>query len=141
MAAVTPPDLEAWLVSYLRQTLTADGIDVEVDNKEPAALTAPLSAPLIVVRDDSGPQESVITYNRQVGISVLAGSHSDDEPARDLSRKVMSIAADPDIALAQDSPIAAVDLTATRGPWAIDEAHDVARRYMTVGYTVVGTWN
>lgn len=140
MSRVLPPDLEAWLVGHLRGELAASGVDVEVDNKEPAALGVPLEVPLVVVRDDSGPAESVVTFRRQVGVSVLAGTRQDDGPSRALARLVMAVLTDDAIVLAPGSPVAAVAREDVRGPYPVDDDQDVARRYLTVGYTVVGSW-
>lgn len=140
MTAVTPPDMEAWLVSWLRERLTSDGLDVEVDSKEPAALVTPLDVPLVVVRDDSGPQTSVLSYQRQVGVSILAGTRQDDSLARDLARRVYALATSSDLPMVPGSPIAAVSRADCRGPYAVHDDQDVARRYLTVGYIAVGTW-
>lgn len=137
---VLPPDLEVWLVSYVRATITAEGHDVEVDAKEPDELSTPLEVPLIVVRDDSGSKSSAVSFSRQVGISVLAGTRQNDRVARELARLVYAIVTDSEIALAPGSPIAAVNLSDCNGPYAVDDDHDVARRYLTAGYDVVGTW-
>lgn len=138
---VQPPDLEAWLVAHIRTELEATGLDVEVDNKEPADLRTPLEVPLVVVRDDSGARTSVIIYARQIGISVLAGTRQNDAQARTMSRLVYAIATEDEIALAAGSPIAAVIADECNGPYAVADDHDVARRYMTVGYRVVGSWD
>ena len=138
MTRVTPPDLELWLTSYLRDVLTREGWDVEVDSKEPRGLRTPLSRPLVVIRDDSGQRVSVVSYRRQVGISVLAGTRSDDALARRLALAVYAVATDDAIALAAGSPVAAV--TDSMGPYAVDDDHDVARRYLSAEYVVVGTW-
>lgn len=137
---VLPPDVEPWLVSYVRDELAAAGHDVEVDAKEPDDLATPLQTPLVVIRDDSGPMESVVTFSRQVGISVLAGTRQNDTSARDLSRLVFAIVTADEIALAPGSPIASVDHTSCNGPYAVADDHDVARRYLTVAYTAVGSW-
>lgn len=137
---VLPPDLEAWLVSHVRDELTAAGHDVEVDNKEPDELSTPLEVPLVVIRDDSGDKASAVSFTRQVGVSVLAGTRQNDTAARDLSRLVYAIVTEDEIALAPGSPIAAVILDDCNGPYSVADDHDVARRYLTAGYSVVGTW-
>lgn len=140
MARVTPPDLEAWLCAWLRSQLADAGLDVEVSNKEPASLTAPLARPLVVVRDDSGARQSIISFDRQVGVSVLAGTRQNDKPANDLARLVAAIVFDDGIAEAPGSPIAAVVPDGCNGPYAVTEQLNVARRYLTAEYTVVGSW-
>lgn len=137
MAVVTPPDLEMWLVEFLRTVL---GASVEVSNKEPPSLSLPLKKPLVVVRDDSGPRESHVTFDRSVGVSVLAGSRMNDKPANDLARKVSAVISDETITDAPGSPIASVEWDGCNGPYPVTEALDVARRYLTVQYTVVGSW-
>lgn len=135
---VTPPDLELFLTGWLREQLAGEGIQAVCTNKEPDTLTTPLPRPLVVVRDDSGAKESPVTFDRSVGVSVLAGSKSNDRLANDLARLVMAILTDPDICEAEGSPIAAVDYDGCNGPYAVTEDHDVARRYLTVEYVVVG---
>lgn len=137
---VTPPDLEGWFVDLIRRQVRAEGIDVEVGNKEPDTLTVPRSRPLIVVRDDSGPREDWTTFDRSVGFTVLAGSKQNDKPANDLARLVASIVHDPDLVLIGASPIAYVDFTGCRGPFPVSEELDIARRYLTGQYTAVGSW-
>ncbi|WRS30601.1 hypothetical protein U6G28_02625 [Actinomycetaceae bacterium MB13-C1-2] len=140
MARVTAPDLELWLTTYLRTTLKLDGFDVQVSNKEPATLSLPLPKPLIVVRDDSGARLSHVTFDRSVGVSVLAGSKTNDKAANDLARVVQSILTDDAIVDIPGSPIAAVPWDGCNGPYAVADNLDVARRYSTVQYTVVGSW-
>lgn len=136
MGSVTPPDLEAWLTTYLRSSLTG----VQISNKEPSPLTVPLVKPLIVVRDDSGQKLGYTTFDRSVGISVLAGSKQNDKPSNDLARSVAAILFDDQIALAEGSPIAAVTWSGCNGPYAIADSLDVARRYMTAQYVVIGAY-
>ncbi len=135
---VMPPDMEMWVTGWLRAQLKADGLDVEVSNKEPAQLQAPLSRPLVVVRDDSGPRESVVTFSRALGVSVLAGTRQNDKPANDLARRVMAILCDPAIIEAAGSPIATIVGDGCNGPMAVTDALNVARRYSTVEYVAVG---
>jgi len=136
---ITPPDMELWATGYLRAELAALGRDVEVSNKEPAALDASsMEKPLIVVRDDSGSQTSAVTYDRSLGISVLYGTRQDDQGAGDLARKVMAIMADDAVAETEGSPVAAVVRDGCNGPYSVIEAQDLHRKYMTVEYSVVG---
>ncbi|QZY52921.1 hypothetical protein [Leucobacter tenebrionis] len=136
MALVLAPDMELWLTRYLRAPVFALGADIS--NKEPADLQVPLARPLIVVRDDSGNRKSKITFDRSIGVSVLAGSRRHDQPANDLARRVMAILTDDAIVEAEGSPIASVD--DCNGPYPVQDELDVARRYFTVQYTVVGSW-
>ena len=140
MARVTAPDLELWLTGYVRGVLAAEGVTAQVSNKEPGDLVLPLAKPLIVIRDDSGVRLSHVTYDRSVGVSVLAGTRTNDKLAGDLARLVMAILTDDAIAEAVGSPVAAVDWDGCNGPYPVVEELDVARRYGTVQYTVVGSW-
>lgn len=140
MARVTAPDLELFLTGYVRAVLSAEGHAVQVVNKEPDNLALPLTKPLVVIRDDSGPRLSAVTFDRSVGATVLAGTKRNDRPANDLARLVAAILTDDAIVNAPGSPIAAVDYGGINGPYAVAENIDAARRYMTVGYVVVGSW-
>ena len=140
MARVTAPDLELWLTGYVRGVLAAEGVTAQVSNKEPGDLVLPLAKPLVVIRDDSGVRLSHVTYDRSVGVSVLAGTRTNDKPAGDLARLVMAILTDDAIVEAVGSPVAAVDWDGCNGPYPVVEELDVARRYGTVQYTVVGSW-
>ena len=140
MARVTAPDLELWLTGYVRGVLAAEGVAAQVSNKEPGDLVLPLAKPLVVIRDDSGVRLSHVTYDRSVGVSVLAGTRTDDKLAGDLARLVMAILTDDAIVEAVGSPVAAVDWDGCNGPYPVVEELDVARRYGTVQYTVVGSW-
>lgn len=137
---VTPPDLELWLVGYVRACAAADGLNVEVGNKEPSKLTLPLTRPLIVIRDDSGARLSHVTFDRSIGGSVLAGSRQNDKPANDLARWLAGVLFDLDIPLVDGTPIAAVVPDGCNGPYAVNEPLDVARRYLTAQYVVAGSW-
>lgn len=106
---VEPPDLELWLATYVRAMAAVEGVDVAVSNKEPATLTLPLAKPIIVIRDDSGPRLSHVTFDRSVGISVLAGSKKLDQPANDLARWVAGVMFDIDL------PLVAASLTIDGG--------------------------
>ena len=137
---VTPPDLELWLTGYVRSLAATEGVQVTVTNKEPATLALPLTKPLIVIRDDSGNRQSQVTFDRSIGWSVLAGSKQNDKPANDLARWLAGILFDLDLPLVDGSPIAAVDPTGCNGPYPVADQLDVARRYGTAQYTVVGSW-
>lgn len=140
MARVTAPDLEMWLTNYVRSTLSAEGEDVQVGSKEPPALKLPLQKPLVVIRDDSGNRRSHVSFDRSIGVSVLAGSRMNDLPANTLARTVAALLTDDDIVHAPDSPIASIEWDGCNGPYPVAESLDVARRYLTVQYTVVGSW-
>ena len=137
---VTPPNTVLWLSGYVRGIAAAEGRSVTVSNKEPATLALPLPKPLIVIRDDSGPRLSHVTFDRSVGASVLAGSRINDMPADDLAGWLLGVLSDEAIVEAPGSPIASVEWDGFNGPYPVTESLDVARRYMTAQYTVVGTW-
>lgn len=137
---VRPPDLEVWGTKFLRETLKAEGWSVEVDSTEPADLLVPLDRPLIVVRVDSLTRASPPLFEASLGVSVLAGSRQDDRVARDLSAMIFAVLTDEDIAVNEATPVVAVDLEGCNGPYTIDDPLDVSRRYMTIAYTVTGTW-
>lgn len=138
MSLVVAPDMEMWLVNYLRSHFAQAGLDVQVSNKEPSNLTAPLARPLVVVRDDSGVRLSAITFDRSIGVSVLAGTKTNDQPANDLARLTLAVLTDDAIVDAPGSPIAAVEWDGCNGPYPVSDRLDVARRYGTVQYTIVG---
>ena len=137
---VTPPDLELFLTAYVRACAAAEGVNVTVSNKEPDKLSLPLSKPLIVIRDDSGARLDHPTFDRSIGASVLAGSRSNDKPANDLARWLYTVLQDDAIVTADGSPIASVEWGGFNGPYPVADSLDVARRYFTGQYTVVGTW-
>lgn len=136
MTAVFPPELEAWLCAYGRQAITG----VMFDNKEPPKLALPLAKPLVVIRDDSGSRLSHVTFDRSIGISVLAGNRLNDKPANDLARQVAAVFMDEAIIAAPGSPIASIEWDGCSGPYPVADDLDVARRYLTVQYTAVGSW-
>ncbi len=140
MTRVTAPDMELWLCAYLRSVLADEGVDAQVSNKEPDSLKLPLSKPLVVIRDDSGTRQSAVTFDRSIGVSILAGTRQDDKASNDLARRIAGILSDDEIAMVPGSPIAAVDWDGCNGPYAVTETLNVARRYLTVQYTVVGSW-
>lgn len=140
MTAVTPPDLEHWLSGYVRARAAANGLVLAAGNKEPPNLALPFLRPLVVIRDDTGPRLSPVTFDRSVGVTVLAGSRLNDKPANDIARWLSGVMMDDAIIEAPGSPIASIEYDAANGPYAVPEPLDVARRYLTVGYTVVGTW-
>lgn len=137
---VTPPDLELWLTGYVRSLAASEGVEATVTNKEPDDLTTPLVEPLIVIRDDSGPRLSHVTFERSIGFSVLAGTRMHDQPANDLARWLAAVLFDLELPLVEGSPIASVDVDGCNGPYAVPDLLDVARRYGTAQYTVVGSW-
>lgn len=139
MVRVTPPDLELFLTRYLRERAAARGDVVKVGNKESADLTV-TSSDQIVVRDDSGSRTGWTSFERSAGVSVLAGTRLNDFPANELARDVFADLTDEAILTWPGSPIASIEWDGCNGPYAVPEQMDKARRYMTVAYSVVGSW-
>ncbi|MGV9181813.1 hypothetical protein [Arcanobacterium canis] len=138
MARISPPDLEMYLIGVLRRELAKEKYTAKVTNKEPDNLQTPLKEPLIVIRDDGGPQLSALTLERGVGVNVLAGTAQYDAPARKLARFVYSIlSSHDDVALEQASPIVSVNIEGCNGPYNVPETQNVTRMYSTFSYNVV----
>lgn len=134
---VVHTDLELFLCDWYRVALAARPEPVcqgvEVGNREPDEGEFP--AKLLVIRDDGGPDTSLLTAQRNVGLSVLAGTHANPSEAIQLALIVHALRSQipsPDPA----NPVAAV--LSSNGPYAVQEAQDRARRYMTFGLSVVG---
>lgn len=139
---ILPPDMELFLTSYVRTVLANLGQSVRVTNVEPSftgsnPLALPLTKPIVVVRDDSGARGEILTFERSIGFAILAGSKADMQAANDLARLTFGIVTDSAIIDAEGSPIASIE--DTNGPYAVADDLDVARRYFTVDYMVVGS--
>lgn len=128
---LVPPDIEAFLTSYLRAVL-----GVEVDNKQPDEWTG--SSPLVVVRDDGGSKTGLTTFDRSVGVTAYAGSRQDTKPAMELAQRAYAALTCPTIAAEKGSPIAAVVDEGCNGPYRVGDDHDASACYLTVEYSVVG---
>lgn len=135
--AVIHTDLELFLTTWYRAALDARPEDVcrgvEVDNREPNDGEFPDR--LLVIRDDGGPDTSLLTGSRNVGLSVLAGDPENPKDAADLAAIVHALrtqipSSDP------DNPVAAV--LGSLGPYRVPESQPRARRYMTFTLSVVG---
>ena len=137
---VTPPDLELWLTGYVRTLAAVEGKQVTVTSREPDKLELPLARPLIVLRDDSGARVDLPTFDRSVGFSVLGGTKQAPQPVNDLARWLIAVLMDDAIVEAEGSPIASVDWDGFNGPYPVNDPLNVARRYGTAQYTVVGSW-
>lgn len=140
MARVTPPDLELWLTAYVRTVAAAENVIVDVRNREPDDLKRPLARPMIILRDDSGPRLDLPTFDRSIGATVLGASKQNPKPVNDIARWLIAVLMDEAIIHAPDSPIASIEWEGFNGPLSVTDALDVARRYSTAQYTVVGTW-
>ncbi|GAA3947870.1 hypothetical protein [Microbacterium soli] len=128
-------DLELFLCSWYRSRILTRPepvcTGVQVDRVE----FEPLPEKLIVIRDDGGPETSVLTGERSVGVSVLAGTRENPYPAKELARIAYALrsqipSTDP------GNPVSAVlDSTA---PVMVPEAQERARVYFTLTLAVAG---
>jgi hypothetical protein len=135
---VVHADLELYLCDRFRAELTAHGHpDIEVSNRERSVDDAS-TAPQLVVRDNSGPTRSVVSAQRDVSLSVLAGTKAAPKPAMDLGRLVAAIAATLP-GLEPGNPIAHVPEDGVNGPYWVPEDATYARTLTTVTLIVVGT--
>lgn len=105
-----------------------------VSNKfAPTGPGQPIRERQVIVRDDGGPDTSVITADAAVGITILATTEAD---ANGLARMVKAIVRDcPGVEAG--NPVAAV--LASNGPYEVPEESTQHRRYMTFTFSVVGT--
>lgn len=138
MAKVLFPSLEMWAVPALKSWLaTRDEPfcqDVTVLNVEPPAGT-PLKRRMVILRDDSGLSRSIVSAERSLSVSTLAGTKENPKDADDLSRYVHAFFADC-AGMEPGNPVAAV--TESFGPYAVPEAGTWARRLSTFDLVVVG---
>jgi hypothetical protein len=135
---VAHDDLEMFLVNWYRAAL-ADRPeevcrDVEVGNSEPLP-GAPFPKRLLVVRVDGGSDTSILTAERDVGLSVLAGTKEDPQDANGLARIVHALRTQIP-AVAPGNPVAAV--LRSSGPYPVPETQPRARRYIPLTLAVVG---
>lgn len=90
----------------------------------------------VIVRDDSGPDTSIITQEPTVGVTVLMGEDaSQGEEATDLALVVKMIVKDC-AGTDPGNPVAAV--LGGAGPYKVSEPSGVPRRYMTFELAVTG---
>lgn len=134
MVRVLPPDVAMFLTGFIRRELTLRAEpyckSVYVSNK-----FAPASPPRdrqVVVRDDGGPDTSVITSEPAVGVTILAKTEAD---ANGLARLVKALVRDC-AGMDPGNPVAAV--IASSGPYEVPEESTSHRRYMTFTFSVVG---
>lgn len=124
-------DLELFLTRWYRAALGRRPEVVcqaaIVANREPKA-GEPFPAVLVVIRDDGGPETSILTGERSVGVSVLAGTKDDPQDAVDLARIVFALRSQIP-AVEPGNPVAAV--LGANGPYEVAEPQPHARRYMT----------
>lgn len=127
-------DLELFLTGFLRAELALRGHSgVYVGNTFPTTT----KGEAVVVRDDSGPDTSVLTKEPSIGITVLAGSDiSAGKAATDLALLVHAIMRTAS-RVEPGNPVAAV-LT-SNGPYKVPDESGQPRRYMTFTLSVVGS--
>ncbi len=90
----------------------------------------------VIVRDDSGPDTSIITQEPAVGVTVLMGDDaSQGEEATGLALVVKMIMKDC-AGTGIDNPVAAV--LGASGPFKVADPSGVPRRYMTFELAVTG---
>lgn len=128
-------DLELFLTGWFRARIAARPepvcAGVVVNRVEPATLPPKL----IVIRDDGGPETSILTGERSIGVSILAGSKANPKDAKDLAAiayALRSQIASPD----PSNPVAAV--TDSTAPVMVPEAQERARVYFTLTLAVAG---
>lgn len=137
---VTHSDLELFLTGWYRAALAGLAAShpvcagVMVTNREPSTGTFP--AKLLVIRDDGGPDTSMLTADRSVGLSVLAGTKENPKDAIDLALIVHALRSQIP-AVAPGNPVAAV--VDSNGPYPVPESQPRSRRYMTFTLSVVAT--
>lgn len=135
---ILSPDLEGWILDYIRSTAVLEGRNVEVDAKFPSEWRVPMERPLIVVREDPARRTSLATFEAGAGISVCTSTRSD---TRALSRWLHGVLTDDEIVEASGSPVAAVNHADCASPISVPDEHPVFVQYFTVSYSTVGDWN
>lgn len=132
-------DIGLFLVDWYRAAIAARPEDVcrdvEFDTQEPEP-GQPFPKKLVIIRDNGGPDTSIITAERDIGISVLAGTKQNPTDANDLARIIHALRTQIP-AVATGNPVAAV--IASNGPYAVPEAQPHARRYIGLTLSVTGT--
>lgn len=133
MTGVVHADLELYLTGRFREELADRGrANVVVANREQYT-----TAPQLIVRDNSGPTRSVVSAERDVSLSVLAGTKAAPQPAMDLARLVTALAGT-FAGLEPGNPIAHVPEDGVNGPFWVPEDATYARTLTTVTFIVVG---
>ena len=120
MTLILPPDMEAFLCTYLRDHITdVDGL--QVGSKKPPDYQG--AYPLVTVRDDGGNADGLGNFDRSIGVNVYGWSRQAEKPCKDL---------------ANDSPVIGVDDSACNGPYPVSDDSDTAHYYLIVEYSTVG---
>ena len=85
MTLILPPDMEAFLCTYLRDHITdVDGL--QVGSKKPPDYQG--AYPLVTVRDDGGNADGLGNFDRSIGVNVYGWSRQAEKPCKDLARRV-----------------------------------------------------
>ncbi|NWL32976.1 hypothetical protein DM791_08720 [Paenarthrobacter nitroguajacolicus] len=129
-------DLEEFLTGFIRRELAAIGSPlasgVFVSNQFPS----PARPKSVIVRDDGGPDVSIVTNEPTVGITILTDKDlTDGKTATDLSHLVKAIVKDC-ARVEPGNPVAAV--LGFNGPYTVPDETGHPRRYMTAELSVAG---
>ena len=125
--AVEYPDLEMILGPYLRSGLAA--WSPRVDRRFPAPGWTPGFA--VVIRDDSGRDQSIVTASRSVGLTVI-GPEGQYQQVRQLAERVATL-----LRVLPDELLLPIADATVRGPYSLD-ATGRAEFYLTAELVVVG---
>lgn len=128
-------DLELFLTGWYRARIAARPEPicqgVAVNRVEPPTLPAKL----VVIRDDGGADTSLLTGERSVGVSILAGTKANPKDAKDLAAIVYALRTQIP-AVEEGNPVSALlDSTA---PVMVAESQERARVYFTLTLAVAG---
>lgn len=128
IAAVEYDDMEMWAQAYLRPQLSAWA--PFVDRRFPDRTWTPGYA--VVVRDDSGRDQSVVTASRSMGFTVIGpeGQYSDTERLAQRVATLLRYSPSP----GPDSPVADCRV---RGPYSLD-ATGRTEFYLAADLVIVG---
>lgn len=133
---VIQADLELFLCAWYRRALAARPEpvcqNVVVGNSEPEG---EFPERMLVIHDVSGFDTSIITAERDVNLSILAGTRENPKEANDLARIVHALRSQIP-AVEPGNPVAAV--VSSRGPMPVPEEQPRARRLVIVTFSVVG---
>jgi hypothetical protein len=119
-------DLELILGPYLRAGLTS-WTSVMVDRRYPATTWTPGFA--VVIRDDGGVDQTLITGSRSVGFTVIGPGYQQTKQLAERVATLMRALPDASTLPVADAPV--------RGPYSLD-ATNRAEFYLTADLIVVG---
>lgn len=127
--AIEFPDLELWLADYFRA-----GIPGCTAGRRFPDPKATLSGYWLVVRDDSGPDLSIVTAARRVAVTVIGPESAGHAATRAVAERAASLLRTSP-APGDVSPVAACE--AVRGPYSLDATGRI-EYYLTADLVVVG---